>query len=1063
MSEPWLLRGKLTPPAPPGGWRRRAGAAGGPRAPVPLLVAGPGYGKTLGLLDFVEAAREAGTPTLWYTADHRDADAATLFHHLIAGVERHIPQFGDPVRALLGGDGRDPTLLWQGFFDALAAFNLPAFVIALDDFQHLQEQQPELVTGLAYFFDKLPPGIRLLVATRRRLEVPLGRLRARGKAEVIDQAQLRFGEAEIADFLATRAGAAGAVPSAIAAILRRLDGWPLGLELARRGDGAELAAGGEAGLHDYAREELFLLQAPGRQAFMLQAAILTEVTADACRAIFDAADAAEQLAGLEADHLIQKLADGVGFRFPPYLLEVLRAEAEQAVPAAQRAAWHGAAACYHHAAGRLEEALPHAVAGAAWEVAREACRALFPAMRYDGRQGQVRRWLDAWAPAAAMRDPWLQLWRGHLHARTGESAAALAAYELARRLYEAAGDPAGAFAALVGQCNTALTLQDDAAFARLLGEATSHTGPRGAADEVDLWLIRAYDGERRGDLPAMRACNEAALEVPIGADVEVAASHTIALMNLSTHAFYRGDLAGARRSLERAVAIAEAWPFYAYRLSAAILLAHLQLTEGDVDGAGSRLADLPQTWREVLDWHDLAVAETVLGHWHQARGDLDEAEAAITRALGVFDRAGFREGRPVPLERLMWLALARERPARAIELAETEARERGHAPGGERSIHDLALALPHARALQVAGRPSLGLALLDETIPALEALGARLHLARARLFQAASRLATGDRGGAAEAFEAAQALIAAGGYAFLRAQDRDLWQDLAPLSPTGADGVSAPASPGPGSVALQARPRTGLLSLRCFGSFEVRLDGVLLAPWPRRKAKLLLAALALHPAGLRAGDLADLIAGEEANPLNVLRVNAWALRRVLEPRLARGEASAYVRREGDRYRLAWDLVAELDVRAFEAILGEAEPLRASAPREAVTLLERGLALVRGPLFDDGPPFDLFEADRERHRHQAVGASLWLAGHHRRVGDYGRAEAALKRAAGIAPCDEVVYEALMRLYRAVGNMEGVRRAYWDCRRAQKTWLAATPSAEFEGIYRQLTAAGPPTRG
>ena len=42
-------------------------------------------------------------------------------------------------------------------------------------------------------------------------------------------------------------------------------------------------------------------------------------------------------------------------------------------------------------------------------------------------------------------------------------------------------------------------------------------------------------------------------------------------------------------------------------------------------------------------------------------------------------------------------------------------------------------------------------------------------------------------------------------------------------------------------------------------------------------------------------------------------------------------------------------------------------------------------------------------------------------------------------------------------------EGVRRAYWDCRRAQKTWLGATPSAAFEALYRQLVASGPSPRG
>lgn len=288
----------------------------------------------------------------------------------------------------------------------------------------------------------------------------------------------------------------------------------------------------------------------------------------------------------------------------------------------------------------------------------------------------------------------------------------------------------------------------------------------------------------------------------------------------------------------------------------------------------------------------------------------------------------------------------------------------------------------------------------------------------------------------------------AGGWGFLRAQDRRLWQELAPLTPP----PEAPRRRG--GTAVLAPPRAGVLALRAFGRFEVRQAGVLLDVWPRRKAKLLLGALALHPDGLRSAELAELIAGEEANPLNGLRVNTWALRRALEPAPGKGEDSAYVRRAGDRYRLAWELVEGFDLRDWEAALAKAVPQRETSPREAIATLEAGFAVVRGPLFDDGPPFDLFEADRERCRRLTCEALGWIAAQHRKAGDYGRAEAALGRAIALAPCDEAGYEALMRLQRARGDIAGVRRAYWDLRRALKTGLDLVPTTELEALYRQL---------
>ena len=43
---------------------------------------------------------------------------------------------------------------------------------------------------------------------------------------------------------------------------------------------------------------------------------------------------------------------------------------------------------------------------------------------------------------------------------------------------------------------------------------------------------------------------------------------------------------------------------------------------------------------------------------------------------------------------------------------------------------------------------------------------------------------------------------------------------------------------------------------------------------------------------------------------------------------------------------------------------------------------------------------------------------------------------------------------MRLYRALGQADKLRRAYWDCRRALKAHLDRTPSEAFEAAYRAL---------
>jgi DNA-binding SARP family transcriptional activator len=263
-----------------------------------------------------------------------------------------------------------------------------------------------------------------------------------------------------------------------------------------------------------------------------------------------------------------------------------------------------------------------------------------------------------------------------------------------------------------------------------------------------------------------------------------------------------------------------------------------------------------------------------------------------------------------------------------------------------------------------------------------------------------------------------------------------------------------PAGAAPSAIRPAAADGADLLALRCLGGFEVRQGGVLLDQWPRRKAKLLLAVLALHPDGLPRAELAALVGGDETNPANVLRVNTWALRRALEPTLEKGEASRYVLHEGDNLRLAWDQVASLDLADHEAAMAEGDRLREADARAAAAAYERALGLVRGNLLDDGPLYAALAPRREAINRRVVAALIWLCAHHRKLGDYRRAEAALTRAAELAPWDEEVYLGFMRLYRALGQTDKLRRAYWDCRRALKAHVDRTPSDAFEAAYRGL---------
>lgn len=1043
MAEAWIAPGKLTAPTPAADWLERDLAPA--KVPAVLLVAGPGYGKTVALTHMVQAAERAGTLTLWVALDAFDAEPATFFHTLCAGMQRHIPQFGLEVRAALQGGQSEADQLWRRFFQELAGFGAPV-LMALDD-AHALDEAPEILKGLAYWLDKLPSGVRVAIASRKRLPIPTSRLTLKRALAVLGPDDLRFSPFEVDALMHSRTGGAPA-PEAWHQAAENLDGWPLGLDLVCTPGRA--GAPSAARLSEYIAEEILAHQPDDRRRFMLQAALWPELSLDACRTAFGP-EAAHHLAALEAEHLVQPLEGGSAYRFPSYLREFLLAEAERAVPAGERAHWHAAAAQHFLDAGQPERALPYLVAAEDWHRALDAAVACFPAMRHDGRQATIRRWLAAFPADVAARSPRHLLWHGHTLAREGRHAEAAVAYERSRKAFEAAGDEVGVFKVAVQQANMALLQEDTKRFGPLLMQALAWADRGLSEDQADLALVRALSAEQRGDMALMRECNEAVVALPIAGNVELAASHSIAAMNLYTFWLHQGDLARAHQAIDGVVAIAEAWGFVPYTLFAAFLKAHLYLVAGDVEAASALFKGVPASWPDLLDWHSLGCAYTVEGYLRVSQGDWKAADEALNRSLAIFEKAGFKEGTKLPLERLAWFAILRghiERVDKLLTRAGLVSPPAADEPP-TRNVYDLALRLAEARTLHLANDPAGALGLFSAIAPAAEEIGARLQLARVRLYEASARLAMGDRSGAQAALEASRALSSQHHFEFLFTQDHALWRELAPLAqPEATPAETVPTDPrGPAPLALYA-----------FGGLEVRLGGVLVDRWPRRKAKLILAALVLHPKGLRQGELAEVLGpgGEEATASTV-KVAVLSLRRSLEPELVKGEESAYVRMVGDRYQLDGSRVAYLDVTAFTEAADAGDALRRSDPVAALEAYTRAMALYRDNLLDETLFEGYFEAERERLRARALEMLAWMAEWQADRGDVAAAETAWKRSVAIGPCEEAPALGLMRHYQSTGRPERVKQVYWDFCRAAKTQLGMGPSDTFTRAYQAIGAA------
>jgi DNA-binding SARP family transcriptional activator len=243
------------------------------------------------------------------------------------------------------------------------------------------------------------------------------------------------------------------------------------------------------------------------------------------------------------------------------------------------------------------------------------------------------------------------------------------------------------------------------------------------------------------------------------------------------------------------------------------------------------------------------------------------------------------------------------------------------------------------------------------------------------------------------------------------------------------------------------RLRIGLL-----GAFEARLPSGRPVALASRRARALLAYLALHPGQPQARDtLATLLWGDAAarRARHSLRQVLVALRRALPrsgPRL--------LVETGDTVLLRPE-AADVDVAALERLAAAGDP----------GALEQAAALYRGDLLEgldvgEAPFEDWLLSERERLREVAMGVLARLLAHH---ADGGRPEAAIEagvRLLALDPAQEPVHRRLMRLYAGQGRRGAALRQYQLCVAALGRELGLEPEPETKRLYQEILRRTPP---
>jgi LuxR family transcriptional regulator, maltose regulon positive regulatory protein len=747
-----------------------------------LVCTPAGFGKSTLLGDF---ARQSRRPTAWVSLDDGENDPSRFWRYVAAALDGVRPGIAEQVAPLLLGPEVPPldVVVTVLINDVSAMPSGAQIVLILDDF-HLIKAQPVL-DSVALLLHRLPPGLRLALATRTDPPLPLARLRASGQVAELRSADLRFTLEETAALLGETTGLH--IPaSAIAGLHDRTDGWAVGVQLASLSlrehpdpdDFVQTFCGSHRYVLDYLTEEVLARQTNEVVGFLLETSVLDRLCGPLCDALTGRTDGQEVLEGLDAAglFLIPLDEERRWWRYHHLFADLLRVRLQH--ERGERVqGLHRAAAAWHEEHGFPDEAVRHATAAGDVVWAARLIELNVEGLLRRSEGATLGRWLST-LPAETLRArPRLCLARAvsaAVESDTNKLDSLLADAEVA---FATVGDErhkpsVERHLSVLTNIPAAISfLRAD--LARLRGDAVAAV----ASDEVALgylseddWLLgshvrwnlgvaewlRGHLGRAErvlaGVFAERRAAGEGYLSMRVGYDLGqvqrargrlgaafdtyrlglLTASESgcelpaagMAHVGLATLLYERGELDAARDHAVKAVALSRHLAFTQPMATGLAMLAWIRQAQGDASGA---LDAMDQAQGVGVSPDVVALMNPVpalRARLQLTRGEIDDAVRWVQeRGVGIDDQPAY----PMELDYLVLgrLLLAQQKPDQALRLLRSL---RGRAVIQRRTHSVIELQSLEALALAAGGDERAAL----ETLA--EAVGLALPLGYVRVF-----------------------------------------------------------------------------------------------------------------------------------------------------------------------------------------------------------------------------------------------------------------------------------------------------------------------------------------
>ena len=560
-----------------------------------LISASAGFGKTTLISEWVA---NSGRPVAWLSLDEGDNDPTRFLTYLVAALQTLAPNMGVGVITALKSPQPPPTeSLLTTLINEITTIP-DNFIFVLDDY-HIIDSKP-VDEALTFLLEHLPPQMHLVITTREDPPLPLARLRARGQLTELRAADLRFTPLESAEFLNQMMGLNLSAEN-IAALEARTEGWIAGLQLAAlsmqgRSDAASFIKSFTGSHHfilDYLVEEVLQRQPEHVRNFLLQTAILDQLSSPLCDAVTGQEDGRGMLEALERGNLFVIPLDDQRqwYRYHHLFAEVLQAHLREAQPE-QVSSLHKRASAWYEQNGLRPDAIRHALAAKDFEGAAGLIELAGPTTE-DGSIQWVTwlGWVKTLPEELICARPVLNVWYAYALLGRGEMEAAESRFK-----------------------------------------------------DAEQWLVSADTMKAQLETPPVETCPERSRRMVVVDKEQFKSLPATIAVGRAYIAQTLGNIPDSVRYASRVLELTEADPFR--HSQASMLLGMTYWASGDLEAADRVFAEYTMKLRTTGNIPDAIGTSVVLADIRLALGRLHEAINTLEKLLQfVID-----QGEPLPLD-----------------------------------------------------------------------------------------------------------------------------------------------------------------------------------------------------------------------------------------------------------------------------------------------------------------------------------------------------------------------------------------------------------------------------